>query len=265
MVELARSIINTSDGLGIYIPEIKTLTIADLHIGVELAIFNEGTYIPIDQYNIMEENIIKSIKKFKPETLIINGDFKHEFSRASTQEWFEMNELIKVLDKYRVNLEIVRGNHDNYLKNILTRHGKELREPYFVNSRFLFLHGHQRITEAFTGSLPDVDWLILAHEHPVIELFDDAIGKHRFRCYLLGDWKKYKVLVLPAFSPFASGSVINDPPRDIKHSTFLNEINLEEFSPIVVDKDEMFKFPILKELIRINKLKLNEYKENENI
>jgi putative SbcD/Mre11-related phosphoesterase len=252
MLELTEDINATEDGLGIYIPEIKILALADLHIGIELALFNEGTYLPINQFRIMQENVKKLIKKHKPELLIINGDVKHEFSRASPQEWFEFDDLLKLLNKYSISLEIVRGNHDNYLKTILSRYNLILREPYFELSRFLFMHGHMSLSEMFPGALPDVDWLILAHEHPAIVLYDDVKGKHKFRCYLLGRWQKYKVLVLPAYSPFTSGSVLNEISSSRILSPVLQEISVNEFTPIIIDKNEVLKFPKLKDMIKID-------------
>ena len=57
MTELDQNIIATGDGLGIYLPEIQAITIADLHIGIELAFLSEGTYIPVDQFQIMQKNV----------------------------------------------------------------------------------------------------------------------------------------------------------------------------------------------------------------
>jgi len=251
MPELAKGIIATEDGLGIYLPKIRSLVIADLHLGVELALFGEGTYMPIDQYQIMQNSIINLIEKYNPESLIINGDFKHEFARPSRQEWYELKALSKVLSDYGVELELVRGNHDNYLKTILAREDKTLREPYYLYSDYLFVHGHQSLSEIFDTSLPEVSWVILAHEHPAIELRDSSGGKHKFRCYLKGTWGDYNLLVLPAYSPIASGSIINKLNGARILSPILKDVKLEEFKPLIVDKGELLKFPKLKQLSNI--------------
>jgi putative SbcD/Mre11-related phosphoesterase len=248
MPELAKGIIATEDGLGIYLPKIRSLVIADLHLGFELALFGEGTYIPIDQYQIMQNNIMDLIEKYNPELLIINGDFKHEFARPSRQEWYELSALLKVLSNYGVELELIRGNHDNYLKTILSREGKTLREPYFLHSDYLFVHGHQSLSEIFDAPLPDVPWVILAHEHPAIELRDSSGGKHKFRCYLKGSWEGHNLLVLPAYSPIASGSIMNKLSGARILSPILKGVKLEEFKPLIVDKGELLKFPMLKQM-----------------
>lgn len=252
MIELAEDIIATDDGLGIYLPELDAVVIADLHIGFELSFLNEGTYFPVDQYHIIKENIIKLIKKFKPDSLIINGDFKHEFSKASHQEWYELKDLIKILNRFNVKLEIIRGNHDNYLKTILSTQGNNIIEPYSIKSRYIFTHGHLSLQDIPINKISDINWMILAHEHPAIILFDEIRGKHKFRCFLLGQWKKYRVLVLPAFSPFASGSVMNNSEPPSIQSAILKDINAYNFAPVVVDQNEVIKFPKLSDLARIS-------------
>jgi putative SbcD/Mre11-related phosphoesterase len=253
MPVLSQDVVATNDGFGIFIPKISTLVIADLHLGFEFSLFSEGTYIPTDQFHIIKGKIIKLIKKYKPKSLLINGDFKHEFSRASKQEWYELKALMTILDDYNIELEIVRGNHDNYLKNILAQNGKTLFEPYLIKDDFLFAHGHLGLNAMFRGKLPDVDWLIFAHEHPAILLHDDIKGKHKFKCYLLGNWKKYHVLVLPAMSPLASGTILNSVGGTNLISPVLKEIQIGGFKPIIIDKGEILEFPIITNLVELEK------------
>lgn len=249
MLELAKHIIATDDSLGIYLPELNAICIADLHIGLELALLGEGTYIPVDQFKIMQDNIIQLIKKFKPKMLIINGDFKHEFGRASPQEWIELKVLLETLEKFNVDLEIIRGNHDNYLKSILHHNGKNIQEPYYLSLNYLFIHGHQSLDTIFQGSMSEVDWIILAHEHPAIVLYDEILGRHKFRCYLINESEDYNMLVLPAYSPFASGTIMNTKDRKKILSPVLREVTIDEFTPMVVDNGEVLVFPKLKELM----------------
>jgi putative SbcD/Mre11-related phosphoesterase len=249
MPELNQDIIATIDGFGIYIPKISTLAIADLHLGFEYSLFSEGTYFPIDQFQILKRKIIRLIRKYKPRTLLINGDFKHEFSKASIQEWYELKALMKILDDHNIELELVRGNHDNYLKNVLAHQGETLFEPYLIKSDFLFAHGHLSLNAMFDDILPKVKWLIFAHEHPAILLHDDIKGKHKFKCYLLGKWNNFNVLVLPAISPLASGTIMNSMGGTNLISPVLKEIQIGSFKPIVVVDGEIFKFPIIKNII----------------
>jgi metallophosphoesterase superfamily enzyme len=122
------------------------------------------------------------------------------------------------------------------------------------------MHGHQSIDDVFNKILPDVTWIILAHEHPAIVLHDNAGGKHKFRCFLKGRWKKYNVLVLPAYSPFTSGAIVNEVEKDEILSPILREIGLKDFKPLVVDSGELLTFPTLEQIREVNGLYLKELK-----
>jgi putative SbcD/Mre11-related phosphoesterase len=242
----------TDDGLGIYLPKIETLVYADLHIGIEETIYNDGTYLPIDQFQIMIKYIKLMIEELKPKILLINGDFKHEFSQATRQEWCELQELFKIIKKHNLTLEIIRGNHDNYLKTIIKRFGIHLREPYFQISKYLFIHGHELIPDDFLKTAENIEWIILAHEHPAIILHDDTGGKHKFKCFLIGSWNKYNVLVLPALSPLATGAIMNFDDNKRILSPLLRIMDLPDFRPVVFDKGELLKFPCIKDMINVS-------------
>jgi putative SbcD/Mre11-related phosphoesterase len=241
----------TNDGLGIYIPQIETLVYADLHLGIEQTLFNEGTYLPIDQFQIIKKNIEQMIEELNPKILLINGDFKHEFSQATRQEWYELHELFEIINNYDLTLELVRGNHDNYLKRIINKFGINLRVPHFQISKYLFIHGHELIPDDFLKTAENIEWLILAHEHPAIILDDDAGVKHKFKCFLIGSWNKYKVLVLPALSPLATGAIMNSDDEKRILSPILRIMDLQEFRPVVFHKGELLKFPRLKDMITV--------------
>ncbi|HDJ96505.1 MAG TPA: phosphoesterase, partial [Candidatus Aenigmarchaeota archaeon] len=85
------------DKYGIFLKEFKALVIADLHIGYEAALEKQGIMIPKSQYPKIRESIEEMIKISKPETLIINGDVKHEFEEATRQEWKEVLDLLDFL------------------------------------------------------------------------------------------------------------------------------------------------------------------------
>ncbi len=242
-MKLTKWITISDDGLAIFLEDISAMVIADLHIGLELALMDEGTFLPIDQYSVIKSKILKWIEKYSPQRIIINGDFKHEFGRVSRQEWSEILDLWDTLEEYGIELEIVRGNHDNYLITVLKKRGKILREPSYSIGRYFFTHGHKDIEISDESEV-----VIIAHEHPAIVLRDDIGGRHKFKCLLHGEWQNKKVIVLPALSPLSAGSVVNSKPRDKLFSPLLRKIELNNFIPIVMDKSELLKFPTLGEM-----------------
>ena len=57
----------------------STLIIADVHIGYEEALNNKGVLVPRQQYKMTLERLQKTLDELDVETVIINGDLKHEF------------------------------------------------------------------------------------------------------------------------------------------------------------------------------------------
>lgn len=245
-MKLTKQVTITEDGLAVFLVDISALVIADLHIGLELALMDEGTFLPIDQYSDIKARILKWVDIYSPERLIINGDFKHEFGRASRQEWSEILDLWDALEEYSIELEVVRGNHDNYLINVLNKRDKALREPSYSIGRYFFTHGHQDIEIS-----DDSEVVIIAHEHPAIVLRDDIGGRHKFKCLLHGEWQDKKVIVLPALSPLSAGSVVNSKPQNELFSPLLRKLDIKAFIPIVMDKSEPLKFPTLGEMDQV--------------
>ncbi|UCH89415.1 MAG: metallophosphoesterase [Thermoplasmata archaeon] len=236
-VELIRS------GLGVYLEHQETLVIADLHIGLEFALMGEGTYLPVLQYPVLEKSILELVDEYKPTRLVINGDFKHEFARATNQEWTEILDLWDVLKNKNVELELVRGNHDNFLINVLKQRGKTISDPSLSLGEVLITHGHKPFQIH-----DEIKTIILAHEHPAIAFKDDAGGKHKFKCYLYGKHYGRDVIILPAFSPMAAGVPVNSAKIHRFMSQWLENIDTSGFEPIVVDSGEILTFPPLEKL-----------------
>ena len=135
-MKLTKKITISDDGLALFLEDINSIAIADLHIGLELALMDEGTFLPIDQYSDIKAKILKWVDIWNPERIIINGDFKHEFGRVSRQEWTEILDLWDTLKTKSIELEVVRGNHDNYLITVLKKRNKNLRDPSYSIGRY---------------------------------------------------------------------------------------------------------------------------------
>ncbi|MFQ6059863.1 MAG: metallophosphoesterase [Thermoplasmata archaeon] len=176
----------------LYLKKSRTAVIADLHLGYEGALHEEGVSIPRFQKKIMLDRIERILKRYEPRRLIINGDFKHEFSRNLPQEWEDVNEVLDFLIS-RVDTVLTRGNHDNYLMTILAKRGLELIRTA-ISQGMTIAHGHE-----------DVNWkgtLIIGHEHPSLQLRDEIGASIRLPCFLVSE----KIIVLPAFTPLATGT-----------------------------------------------------------
>ena len=200
----------------------NTAIIADLHLGFENVMQDYGIAFPRMQIKDVLESVEKLVEKYNIEKLIIAGDFKHEFSRNLPYEWEDVELFLKTFKN--LNIEVVRGNHDNFLAAILAKHGVELKEKIDVCG-WTIVHGHKEC---------DAKRIIMGHEHPAVKVRKG--GVYSFPCYLHVKAKK-EIVVLPAFSPLMSGSDV------LSIDSFLSpilDVDIEEIEVYAVDEDVVY-------------------------
>jgi len=219
--------------LGLYFRDKGLLTIADLHVGYEEALAEQGIHIPVSQYPKMKKILSRMIDAVEPEKIVIVGDVKHEFGSALRQEWVETLDLLDFL-KERVNeVIVVRGNHDNYLIPILKRKEVPLYDPNYVYENVLFLHGHKPVNMDLFKE--NIEIIVMGHEHPAIALRDELGVKIKFKCLLKGVFEEKSLFVLPVFSPLMTGTEINLIDKDRLLSHLLKIADLENFNAYITD------------------------------
>ena len=219
----------------IYLPDESMVVLSDLHIGFEEVMAQKGLILPKLQKNRILNILEKNFDKFSPSKILIDGDFKHEFSKNVRQEWREITEIIEFI-KSRSELIVVRGNHDNYLKNILARYSITLHN-YYRTKDFTFIHGDKKM-----------DWkgtVIIGHEHPSIKIRDSVGGLLNLPVFLHGK----NIIVLPSPSVYSSGS---DILGNEIISPVLSDFNMDDLDCIGIDEKigilEMGKIKDIKEL-----------------
>src|SRR2546429_8310389 len=116
-IEVAKGV-EATRGFALLLREERALVIADLRLGFEGALAEQGVSIPRFQRRVILERLGKMLDRNKAEQVVIAGDFKHEFSKNLVDEWVEVKQVLRFL-KDRVKPILVRGNHDNYLATIL--------------------------------------------------------------------------------------------------------------------------------------------------
>lgn len=226
------------ENLGLLVEEVGVLAVADLHLGYEDVLKEEGLFIA-SQYPKVKEMILEMISDHSPDILVVNGDFKHEFGEASLQEWVEVRDLIETLLKEKVKLFFVRGNHDNFIVTLMKRYELPL-EPEVKIGDYLFLHGHRLPTQT-------AEKIVIGHEHPSILLRDEFGTKFRYKAFLMGTYAEKELAVLPSIHPLATGTVIN------KERTFMSPLltftDIDEFTPYLVEPGiTVKKFPKIRKL-----------------
>ena len=230
----------------VYIPSLNAIALADLHLGYEGIMAEQGIFIPKTQFE-KEMHILRAIlERQKARSVILCGDVKHEFSETSYHEFIEVTELFIFLRERFEEVVVIKGNHDNYLVRVTKKHGIAFHDE-FEFGEFYFLHGH-RMPELLEGS--KARHVIMAHEHPAIVLYDEVGGKEKVDCFLHGSLGGRHLLVLPAFSTLAEGSQVNAVPREELLSPILRElVDVNELKAIGVSEETgCLEFPELGKL-----------------
>lgn len=212
------------------------LVVADLHLGCEAALEYEGLSIPRVQTKKIEEYMRRTIEQISPRRLVIAGDLKHNFSRNLVQEWNDVSRFVAHIREL-VPLEVVKGNHDNYLAAILSEHGIALRREMMV--------GGIRIAHGHSGSRMSCP-TVIGHIHPSIRIRDKVGASVKDSCFLYSP--KSQMLVLPALSIVASGLDVVRAADSDRASPLLPESGLSDFVPVVFSKEKPLRFPSVAKL-----------------
>jgi hypothetical protein len=220
----------------LYLEQEKILVIADLHLGYEEYLNKQGVFLPRFQYKKIIEDLDKIFLEVeKVKEIIILGDLKHEFGGILRQEWREVLNFLNYLKKKVKKIVLIKGNHDNYLINILKKEKIKIKD-FYVSGELAFMHGHKM----FSGILDkdkEIKKIFLGHLHPAIRISKGAKSEI-YKCFLRGRWKGKEVVILPSFFPLVEGAdvFIEDTNLDKKFN-----FNLNRFEVYVVG-DKVYDF-----------------------
>jgi putative SbcD/Mre11-related phosphoesterase len=224
--------------LGLWLNSSKTLVLCDFHLGYEGEMQNKGVLIPRFLYKDVIDRLEGMFARIsdKIETIVINGDLKHEFGRISKQEWQEVMRLLDYLERKCDKIVLIKGNHDTILGPIADKQNIKVVSEHIVEN-ILITHGHKEPKE-----LQDI--IIIGHEHPAIGL-QEEVRREKYKCYLVGKFKGKTLIVQPSFNLLTEGTDIIS--QDLL-SPLLKEVS--KFNVFVVDeqKKEILKFGRVKDL-----------------
>lgn len=213
-------------GLSLWMPEEKTLAIADVHLGYEEALNREGIMLPREQFRLTVGRLEPLLSRLSPRTVVVNGDLKHEFGTISEQEWKDVLKLLDLIARHASRIVLVSGNHDTVLGPLAGKRGLEVVPEFRVGS-VLFAHGDSVPGETL---LKGVKTLVIGHEHPALALREGGRLEH-FKCWLAGRWQGKRLVVMPSFNPVTEGT-------DILSERLLSPLlkgGIGDFSVYVVD------------------------------
>ncbi len=222
--------------LGLLLRKQKILVFADFHIGFEEALNKQGILVPRFQFRDIIQRLEKIFSKAKPDTIVINGDVKHEFGRISDQEWRETLKLIDFLAKHCKKLLLTKGNHDTILGPIAKKRNIKIVD-YFDAGDVLVIHGNK-----IPKNIGKYKTIIIGHEHPAVSIYESG-RKEKFKCFLVGKYKRKTLIVQPSFNLVTEGT---DVLKEGILSPFLKQ-RLDNFD-VYVAADKIYKFGKLRNL-----------------
>ena len=205
----------------------RTVIIADLHLGWEVAFVEKGIHVPSQMPKLLQK-ITEIIEKTKPQTLLLLGDIKHTITKTATEEWRDIPDFFEPLTKKVQSIKIIQGNHDGNLEPLLPETVEILPPTGTMINGAGFFHGHTWPAL----ELLRCQTLIMGHVHPVV-MFQDLLGyritrqvwvKANINCALLKKTllkhcntkqspqqptKATQCIIMPSFNDFLGGRPIN--------------------------------------------------------
>lgn len=170
-----------------------TVVISDLHLGYEKALEEEGMYLPRFNTDSIREALNRIICRYEPKRIVLLGDIKHDFKRTRYEGKEEVRRIAELLLN-TADVVAVKGNHDNFLQNIL-QDVDIMAVDYVDLCGFRMEHGHTD-----SGKRP----VIIGHEHPSVRISGSVSGGVKLQCFL--HMKKEGIIVIPPFSPLSAGT-----------------------------------------------------------
>jgi putative SbcD/Mre11-related phosphoesterase len=238
------------DEPALLLKEKKLLVIADLHIGIENELRENGLQVP-SQTSVMEQRLISILTTYTIHDIILLGDIKHNIPSSTIQERTDVNRFLNTIQTYGT-LHVLPGNHDGNIDRLLPPTIKLHPSDGFVFEGIGFTHGHRRPNK----EVMQCEQVIIGHTHPTVML-TDRLGYRTFeQCWLRSAphsdklIEKYptsptsQILVMPAFNPLCGGIAVN---RDPLLGPFGSLIDVDNAEIYLLDGSSLGKVKDLKE------------------
>ncbi len=201
----------------LFISDLKSIVITDLHIGLEYDLYKSGIAIPSQVEKFV--NILKKIIKMTDaKQLIILGDIKFKVPGSTIKEDIIIPKFLQAIQE-EVKVVLCRGNHDDYIEGILPESVKLYGSTGFKIGKYGFFHGHAWPAKR----LMECDYIFMGHLQPTVDFMDRFRHRNRQRVWLKGILdkkfveKKYKMskvgklnlIIVPAFNNLSGSFPVN--------------------------------------------------------
>ncbi len=230
----------------LFLKDINAVVIADLHLGVEAIMQEDGSFVPHNLTSQITEKVARYLKDLKPEVLVLNGDVKHSFQEPTKIENRDVKKFLREVSSLVPVIHIMKGNHDTFLSWALKNFENVTLHNSLSIGKYHFTHGDKELDIEI---LKDIEYIIIGHLHPVFESKVDGLQKVRSPTFLMGPLNEgsQSLLVLPAFTEYSSGCPIHPDSQGHYIVPILkNKADIQNFELYVLGERETFHFPELK-------------------
>ena len=247
----------------------RTMIIADLHIGWEMALAEKGIHVPTQTPKLLKK-LMALITDYQPQKLLVLGDVKHTVATAQMSEWHDIPDFFNELKKQVQEIFVIRGNHDGNLEPLLPEAVKIQPATGITVGEIGFFHGHQWPSPTLLGCKT----LVMGHLHPIVAFRDPAgfrisrqvwvkadcnamaltkvlLQKHRIkvektpeetlRKHFKTNARTTQLFIMPSFNDFLGGRPLNEkrldqPKTDIVGPVLRSEaVNMENAETYLLD------------------------------
>ena len=118
---------------------------------------------------------------------------------------------------------------------------------YYFNEGIMFLHGHVTFPQIFEQK---VKAIVMGHLHPSVMLRDKQnIKREKYKCFLVGKFKRKKVFILPSFLGITEGSAVNEERYEGEDFSIIPSKAISKFKVYVVgENNKIFEFGEVRKL-----------------
>lgn len=195
----------------------SALILSDLHYGVEAEMLRGGVWVP-NRSTSRTEKVLKLLKQTKSKRLILLGDVKHQVPHNSKQQRTDLEQFFMAVNRI-AKVEIVPGNHDGGLVDIIPSDVKFHKSDGFVIGEIGMVHGHAWPSQEVMNSKV----LVMGHEHPALSFRDRLDKLHSEPCWLRAPMLEHErydkvpeqLIVMPAFGELAGRTMNREPLKGL--------------------------------------------------
>ena len=182
-----------------YLPEHHTLLVADAHIGKAVSFRRLGVPVPGGTTTETLDRLSAAVTATEARRVVFLGDLLHSARSRAAATWAAVARW-RALNQ-RLELTLVRGNHDNHAGDPPAEWGVECRDGPLRLGGLALAHHPDPVPCAY---------VLAGHVHPAAVVGGRAHDRLRLPCFHFGT----QVGVLPAFGAFTGMHVLPRGPGD---------------------------------------------------